>query len=157
MKLIMENWRKSTLNEQVSFDTIGQVRTAVNGAVQAKKKGLAKGQIKDQAVDALLGVIPGVGSAASIAKGLFAVAKTMYQLPDSQKTQTGLDHLNVDDMISRIVDDGIENEFLGWVLGEYTGLPDDVPLVNIDMTKKLSDFIAQKYRNRTVKVPQQGN
>ena len=155
MKLIMENWRRNTLNE-AEFDTIGKVRKAIKGAISAKKKEISSQQAKELGVDTLIGAVPVVGNIASVAKGLFGVAKSMYKLPDSEKTGTGLDNLNIDDMIALIVDDGVENKFLNSFLKQFQGLPDDVPLVNINMTKSLIKFINDEY-NRTVKVPQQGN
>ena len=153
MKLIMESWRKNTLSEAVSFDTIGQVRAAVKGAIAAKKREITSDKAKQLGADVLMDLVPG----SNIAKGFLGVIKAMYTLPDNKKTQTGLDYLNVDDWISKIVDDGIEHEFLNKVLDDWKGLPDSVPLVNVNMTKMLSKFIAGKYQQRTVKVPQQGN
>ena len=98
MKLIMENWRRNTLNE-AEFDTIGKVRKAIKGAISAKKKEISSQQAKELGVDTLIGAVPVVGNIASVAKGLFGVAKSMYKLPDSEKTGTGLDNLNIDDMI----------------------------------------------------------
>ena len=154
MKLIMENWRKSTINE-AQFDTIGKVRKAIKAAISSKKKEISSQQAKALGVDTLIGAVPVVGNVASVAKGLLGVAKSMYKLPDNEKTQTGLDSLNVDDMISMIVDDGIENKFLRSFIKQFEGLPDNVPLVNIDMTKALIKFINDTY-NRTIEKPEQG-
>ena len=155
MKLIMENWRANTLNES-ELNTIGKVRKAIKGAIAAKKKEISGQQMKSLGVDTLIGAVPVVGNIASVAKGLAGVVKSMYKLPDSEKTGTGLDHLKIDDMISVIVDDGIENKFLNSFLKQFENLPDDVPLVNVDMTKSLIKFIDSHY-NRTITKPQQGN
>tara|TARA_Y100000593_G_C4320326_1_gene343457 strand:+ start:4713 stop:5180 length:468 start_codon:yes stop_codon:yes gene_type:complete len=151
MKLIMENWRRNTLNE-AQFDTIGKVRKAIKAAIAAKKKEISKGKAKALGGEALMDMMPG----SNIAKGLLGIARAMYRLPDKEKTGTALDHLNVDDMISIIVDDGVENKFLDSFLKKFEGLPDDVPLVNIDMTKSLIDFINDEY-HRTISKPQRRN
>ena len=152
MKLIMENWRRNTLNE-AELDTIGKVRKAIGAAVKAKKKEISSQQAKQFGADTLIGAVPVIGNVASVAKGLLGIAKSMYKLPDNEKTGTALDNLNVDDMISMIVDDGVENKFLNSFLKQFEGLPDDVPLVNLDMTKALTDFINNEYR-RTISKPQ---
>lgn len=151
MKLIMENWRKKTLIE-AQFDTIGKVRKAINGAIAAKKREISMDQAKSLGADVLMDLIPG----SNIAKGMLGLAKSMYKLPDNEKTGTGLDNLNIDDMIAIIVDDGVENKFLKSFLKQFEGLPDSVPLANINMTKSLVKFINDEY-HRTIKKPPQGN
>ena len=57
MKLIMENWRKNSLNES-ELNTIGKVRKAIKGAIAAKKKEISGQQIKSLGVDTLIGAVP---------------------------------------------------------------------------------------------------
>ena len=79
--------------------------------------------------------------------------KDAYKLPDSKKTNTFLDRLNVDDEVSAIVDDAVENMFLNNAAEEFIGLPDETELDQIDITQRLADFIAKKFDQRTVSVP----
>ena len=98
--------------------------------------------------DALLGAIPVIGNAASIAKGLFDVAKAAYSLDDKEQAGPGLESLNVDDMISLIVDDRIENKFLNSYLKQFANYPDSTPLNKLNATKALQSFIANQYRRK---------
>ena len=107
MKIIMENWR-SNLNEQVEVQTVGQLVRLLNLAIQSKRKKLAADSGSKEVVDAFLGLFPGMGAVKSVGDLL----KKVYSMPDEKKTQTALDYLNVDDQISAIVDDRVENAFL---------------------------------------------
>jgi hypothetical protein len=84
---------------------------------------------------------------------LGSMLKDVYRLPDEKRTNTFLDRLDVDDDVSDIVDDAIENMFLNDASKEFEGLPDDTRLDQIDMTQRLSDFIAKRFNRRTVSVP----
>ena len=58
--------------------------------------------------------------------------------------------MNVDDDVSKVIDDAIENEFLkDWELA-LSSLSDDKELEEIDVTKALSNWMKKKYDNTTV-------
>jgi len=151
MKLLMENWRNFLKEgpEADAMQTIGDLRNAVRGAMMAKRVGAGKHAVKDIAVGMLADLVPGGGTA----KSLWDVAKSMYSLPDEKKTDTALDALNVDDEISAIVDDTIENAFmkvLGDLLKKY---PDDTSLEEVNVTTLLTNYIAKEFKNRVVAEP----
>ena len=58
--------------------------------------------------------------------------------------------LNVDDDVSKIVDDPIENAFLEDMSKTLTEKPDDTKLEDIDMTQELQLYIADKFNDKTV-------
>ncbi len=151
MKIIMENWRRNTLNEQeAQLMTVGDLKAALLGALQAKKQGIAAGELKNTATGLLLDLIPGAGTAKNIADILVNV----YKLPDEKRTNTGLDSLNVNDQVSAVLDDRVENQFIKDYLTKFDKVPDDVKLGNIDMTQLLSDFIKEKYEQTKVEKGQ---
>ena len=150
MKLIMESWRAYLKEQEGELKTVGDLRIAVAGAIKAKKLGSAKGAVKDVAVGMVLDAIPGAGTA----KSLWDIAKSMYKMPDDKKTNTGLDFLNVDDEISAIVDDNVENAFLKTLEKEMDGYPEDTPLEQMNITKMLSKYIAGEFGNRVVDTPE---
>lgn len=145
MKVIMESWRKSTLQEQ-QVTNVGELRAILNRAMQAKKGEIQKDALKDTVSGLLIDLIPG---GASI-KNVFDLAKTLYTLPDEKRTNTGLDHLNVDDQVSAVVDDRVENQFLKDTLTSIKDLDDSYPLEDLDMTTRLSNFIKEKYNQTKV-------
>ena len=143
MKLIMENWRKYVLKEvDEPIETYGQLRNQLQTAISSKKKEALKGFGIGLVFDALGG---------AIFKDTATFIKTMYKLPDSKKTGTVLDvFLNVDDDVSAIVDDELENAFLQDFMGTIQDKPDDEKITT-SITQKLQDWIASEYNTNTVK------
>ena len=77
--------------------------------------------------------------------------KTMYKLPDNKKTNTVLDvFLNVDDDVSAIVDDNLENAFLQDFMDTIKRKNDD-EVIDSSVTQELQKWIASKYNTNTVK------
>ena len=168
MKLIMERWR-SSLDEILGFGrkkkpetagpqmktamdikTVGDLRAIIQTA-QLKKRGeqLKSGVVdaaKSAIVDEIVGKVPGL----SAAKNMFDLARSAYTLPDEATQGTALKFLNVDDDVSKIVDDPIENAFLADLSKTLEKDPDDTKLEDIDITKRLQLYIADKFNKRTV-------
>ena len=181
MKLIMESWRRYTLQEApyrdalagaeiedtmkqaadaaavaqaqgetIELQTVGDLRKIVAKATHAKKVG----NMKDASVAALKGLA--FGRLGAI-KDLGDLAKAAYSLPDDKQYGRGLGILNVDDEISAIVDDQLENSFLKTLDSELSSgdIPDETPLAKLDMTQMLSNFIAKTHKKRTVRKPEE--
>ena len=168
MKMIMENWR-SSLDEILGFggqkapteagpemktardvETVGQLRALIQTA-QLKKRGeQLKGGVLDAAksaiVDEIVGKVPGLAAA----KTMFDLVKSSYVLPDEATQGTALKFLNVDDDVSKIVDDPIENAFLADLAKTLEKDPDDTKLEDIDITQRLQLYIADKFNKKTV-------
>ncbi len=139
----MENWRKYVLKEvDEPIETYGQLRNQLQTAISSKKKEALKGFGIGLVFDALGG---------AIFKDTATFIKTMYKLPDNKKTGTVLDvFLNVDDDVSAIVDDELENAFLQDFMGTIQDKPDDEKITT-SITQKLQDWIASEYNANTVK------
>ena len=167
MKLIMENWRRylteigkdweaeaekagepepSRLNQ---LETIGDLRREIQKIQLAKrgKKGLTSAT--GVATAALLDLVPGGGTL----KSVYDVARTMYNLPDDKKTNTGLDKLNVDDQVSKVVDDRIENAFLNDFSMYLKSFDDETPLEKLDVTELLGTYISDEFLKTIVAKP----
>jgi len=143
MKVIMESWRKG-LSEQDAepIKTYGDLRNQLNTAIRTKKKEALKGFGIGLVLDALGG---------AIFKDTATFIRTMYSLPDEKKTNTVLDvFLNVDDDVSAIVDDNIENAFLQDFLEIIKNKPDDEEITS-NITQELQNYIASQFNQRTVK------
>ena len=143
MKVIMENWRREVLNEQEveQIKTFGDLRNQLKTAINTKKKGALRGFGIGIVLDAL---------GAAFFKDAITFFKSMYRLPDNKKTGTVLDQfLNVDDQVSAIVDDKIENAFLQDFLKMIQSQPDD-KAIDKTVTQELQDYLRKQYKNRTV-------
>jgi hypothetical protein len=146
IRQIIKEEIQNVISEQELIQTIGELKQALLGAMQAKKANLAKSELKGTAVGILMDFIPGAATAKSISDLLTNV----YAMPDEKRSNTGLDFLNVDDNISVITDDNVENAFIKSFLKQLEAVPDNTKMGAIDMTTMLTDFIAQNYGNTKV-------
>lgn len=131
---------------KVEIKTIGDLKKAIKAATLKKQGKLAKGGAKE----GLAGLFADLFPLGGLVRDLGQAAIQAYKLPDSAETKTGLDALNVDDSVSKIVADEVENAFLKTMTKKLESLPDETPLEKVNMTQLLSNFIAQKFNNRTV-------
>ena len=102
------------------METYGDLKKIIK-SVSLKQKGEKVGKI---AIDTVLGAIPGIGAA----KTSFDFFKAAFKKPDDKKTSSWLDKLDVDDEMSAIVDDTVENGFLKAISAAIEKKPDDEKL-----------------------------
>jgi hypothetical protein len=125
------------------METYGDLRKAIK-LIILKQKGAAIGKV---AVDVVLNTIPGVGAA----KNTFDFIKASFNKPDTKKTKTWLDKIDVDDDMSDIVDDTVENGFLEMMVEIIESQPDDKPLEpDFNMNQELVDYLKKNYHERTI-------
>jgi hypothetical protein len=127
--------------------TYGDLKKLINGVIKNQKgeKIISKG--KEIAVDQFLGLIPG----ASNAKSLFDFIKTAISKPDSQKTDTWLDKLDIDDDMSHIVDDTVENGFMQTMAKTIERENDTKSLEpDFNMNAQMVNYLKQQYNQRTI-------
>ena len=117
-------------------------------SISLKQKGtsiISKG--KEVALDTVLGFIPG----ASAAKTFYDFFKAASQKPDTKKTDTWLDNLDIDDQVSAIIDDTVENGFLEDLAKSVEKESDTKELEDdFNINKKLQDYLSSEYDKRTV-------
>lgn len=139
------------LTEELTVQTYGQLKSIING-IKTKQKVVqvwdtAKGAMVSAAVDELIGKIPG----GPTAKSAFDFFRAASKKPDTVKTQTWLDKLDIDDEVSKIVDDTIENGFLEDFAKRIEKEPDNKKLPdNFNMNIELQTYISDKHNKRTV-------
>jgi len=123
--------------------TYGDLKKAIK-SVSLKQKGE---KIAGLAVDTISDFIPGLGTA----KTTYDFIKAAISKPDTKKTKTWLDKLDIDDNMSKIIDDTIENGFMETIAKTIEGEPDSKPLEqDFNMNQKLVDYLKQNYQGRTV-------
>jgi len=137
-----------------NFETYGDLKKLINN-IKSKQKGekiISKG--KEFALDQVLGLIPG----ASNAKTAFDFIKTAISKPDDKKTNTWLDKLDVDDDVSKIVDDTVENGFMQAMAQSIESEPDNKKLEDdFNMNQKMVDYLQDTFSGRTVTGIQENN
>ena len=96
--------------------------------------------------------IPGVNNVFAIWKGAKEakemVAK-LYGSDDQLKSNTGLDKLNVNDDVSKIVDDPIEVAFITDLLKTIDGMDDLAPIP--DVNDEIQKYLAKRFNQKQVK------
>ena len=130
-----------------NLETYGDLKKLINSISKQQKgeKIISKG--KEFFLDQVLGAIPG----ASNAKTTFDLLKTAVLKPDTKKTGTWLDKLDLDDQMLAIIDDTVENGFMQAITKSIESEPDNKPLEdNFDMNEKMQSYLKQTYKNRTV-------
>lgn len=130
-----------------NLETYGDLKKLIN-SIKNKQKGekiISKG--KELALDQVLGLIPG----ASNAKTAFDFIKTAISKPDTKKTNTWLDKLDIDDDMSKIIDDTVENGFMQAMANSIEAEPDAKTLEDdFNMNAKMVDYLKNTYDGRTV-------
>jgi hypothetical protein len=130
-----------------NLETYGDLKQLLR-SISKRQKGekiISKG--KEFALDQILGLVPG----ASNAKTAFDFIKTFTSKPDTKKTSTWLDKLDIDDDMSKIVDNTVENGFMQAITKAIESEPDTKPLEdNFNMNAKMVDYLKKTYGGRTV-------
>ena len=140
--------------------TVGDLRKVIAVATRLKKTQAGKEAVKGTAMDLALGAlgeIPGFSLGAAgvgAVKDMAGLVKSVYQLPDDKETNTALDALNVDDEISAMLDNKVENMFLNWLSKAMAEESDEKPLAALNMDKLLQKFLMQKFDQRTITSPE---
>lgn len=130
-----------------NLQTYGDLKKLINNISKRQKgeKIISKG--KEFFLDQVLGLIPG----ASNTKTAFDFLKTAISKPDTKKTGTWLDKLDMDDEMSAIVDDTVENGFMQAMAKAIESESDDKPLEDdFNMNAKMVNYLKQQYSGRTI-------
>jgi hypothetical protein len=125
------------------LNTYGDLKKVIK-AISLKQKGEKIGNV---ALDTVIGLIPG----ADVAKTTFDFIKAAISKPDAKKTSTWLDKLDVDDKMSAIVDDTVENGFMQAMAKAIESESDTKPLESdFNMNAKMVNYLKQQYGGRFV-------
>ena len=131
----------------MELKTYGDLKKVLK-AISLKQNGeKIVSQGKEVAIDTLLGLIPGAGAAKTVLGFLTAAVKK----PDTKKTNTWLDRLDIDDKVSQIVDETIENQFMDAMAKKTEQEADDKELGDdFNMNTELQQWLSNTYDKRTV-------
>jgi hypothetical protein len=129
------------------METYGDLKKVISN-IKSKQRGeKIFSQGKSFALDQVLGLIPG----ASNAKTTFEFLRAAFEKPDTKKTQTWLDKLDIDDEMSAIIDDTVENGFLKIMASTIESEPDTKQLESdFNMNAKMVNYLKSEYSGRTV-------
>ena len=127
----------------MELNTYGDLKKVIK-AITLKQKGEKLGNV---ALGALMGLIPG----ADAAKSTFDFIKAAISKPDAKKTNTWLDKLDIDDEMSAIVDDTVENGFMQMMTKTIESKPDNQSLEDdFNMNTEMVNYLKKTYQGRTI-------
>jgi len=127
----------------LELTTYGDLKKVIR-AIALKQKGE---KIGDIALGTLIGFIPG----AEAAKTTFDFIRAAISKPDTKKTKTWLDKLDIDDEMSAIVDDTVENGFMQMMSKTIESKPDTQELEpDFNMNAEMVKYLKDKYEGRTI-------
>ena len=131
----------------IQIRTYGDLKKLVSAIKNKQTAANIVSKGKEVAINQLLGLIPGASNVADIG----GLVQSAFKKPDTEKTNTWLDNLDIDDQMSAIVDDAVENGYLKSLIrniqskDDREALPDD-----FSTTKDLQLYLKNKYRGRSV-------
>ena len=129
------------------LETYGDLKKLIQVIALKQKGKKIVSQGVELGVDQLLGLFPG----ASNVKTAFDFFKSAISKPDTKKTNTWLDKLDIDDEMSTIVDDTVENGFMKAMAASIEAESDTKPLEpNFNMNAKMVNYLKNQYSGRTV-------
>ena len=147
-----KDWEEVAKAIETSEDikTLGDLKFVLDLALAAKTDEKAADAWADFAKGGLADMA-GLGQVSALAD----VVKSTYKMDDDATSGVALNYLNVDDDVAKIVDDKIENAFLGELIDTIEAAEAsgdlDKPLSSFNVTQKLADYIAKDVaNNRTV-------
>ena len=131
--------------------TYGDLKKVIKSISNKQKLGVVGGvgaeEVLNKIIDLAGQTIPGIG----LAKTTFDVVKAFVSKPDTKKTGTWLDKLDIDDEMSAIVDDTVENGFMQMMSKTIESKSDDQPLEsNFNMNAEMVNYLKKQYSGRTV-------
>jgi hypothetical protein len=127
----------------IELKTYGDLKKAIK-SIALKQKGEKVGGV---ALDTIIGLVPGL----DVARTTFDFIKAAVSKPDVKKTKTWLDRLDVDDEMSAIVDDTVENGFMKTIAQTIDSEPDDKPLEpDFNMNARMVNYLQDKYQGRHI-------
>jgi hypothetical protein len=131
----------------IELKTYGDLKKLIKSITTGQKKDKLIDKGKSLALDQFLGLIPG----ASNAKTAYDFIHTAISKPDTKKTNTWLDKLDVDDNMSKIIDNAVENSFMLAMSKAIEAESDTKPLEqDFNMNQKLVDYLKNSYQGRTI-------
>jgi hypothetical protein len=147
MKLIMESWRKQSLQEEDTIETVGELRKIIQNYREME----AGKEVGKKAVEMAVELTPGISNIYAVWKGVKDgkdMLGKLYGAEDDVQSNTGMDRLNVDDNVSKIVDNRLEQAFLNDLLTTIQDMDDNAPIP--DVNEKLQDFLKGKFDQHSV-------
>ena len=146
---LLENYIREALTISESekdiktFGDLKKLLKRMSVAKDLKGKGKAAAEF---GLDMALDAIPGAGTAMSV----FNLVKGFAKAPDGKRPKNFLGNFDLDDDVSKIVDNDIEDEFIKDLVKKIENKNDNEELGDFNMTEMLNDYLAGQYKGNRV-------
>lgn len=142
IKLQIKESKILTKSSDLNIKTYGDLKRLANKIVRLKKDQAGEDYIKR-----ILGNITGI----DWIKNTYDFFSVFYRLPDDKRTNTFLDRLDVDDEMSKIMDEKVENMFINHFVNFLNSKNDNEVIPNdFSATKELQNFLMNTFKGRTI-------
>jgi hypothetical protein len=129
------------------LETYGDLKKLIQIITLKQKGKKIVSQGVELTIDQLLGLFPG---ASNVKTGVDFIRAAISK-PDVKKTKTWLDKLDIDDDMSKIVDDTVENGFMKAMAASIKAEPNDKSLEpDFNMNAKMVNYLKQQYGGRHI-------
>ena len=128
-----------------NITTFEDLNKMIDGIITKARVGEVADMAIGVAVDQVIGLIPFAGNI----KSGFDLLKKASKQPDGNETGSFIDKLDVDDQLSKIVDDPIEGKFLKFIQKQIKGKKGNIP-PDWDINMELKQYLASQFGGRTV-------
>jgi len=136
---------------KVELKTYGDVKKVINKMTKTNIFNNVKGVLADEGVNIAVDIVGAIFPGVSAAKKAYDVFKAFASKPDTKKTDTWLDKLDIGDETAAIVDDTVEAGFFQELADTLARIPDDTPLDDsFSMEKRFQEYLQNKYKNHYV-------
>lgn len=156
---LLREYVKEALRNQINVsesepETFGDLKKILNAVVlsqgnKAKAKKIIKKSGLETGFDVALDYFVPYGGAA---KSVLGLIKKIASMKDESRPDNFLGDLDIDDQISLIIDNSLEEKFIEYVTRKINEKPDDEKLKGFTMTGELNNFLKRNFRGRHFKV-----
>lgn len=149
IKEVLGNQINESRSVKTEPETFGDLKKILNAIVLSQgNKEKAKKELTKAGIDMAIDFIP-YGSALKSVGGLI---KKLMSTNDESRPNNFLGNLDIDDQISLIVDNDLEEKFVEYVTKKINEKPDDEKLRGFTMTSELNNFLKKNFKGRHFKV-----
>lgn len=142
----MNNYLNESKSEPETFGDLKKILNAIVLSQSNKEK--AKKEIAKVGLDFAIDLVP-YGSAVKSVGGLI---KSLVKMKDESRPNNFLGDLDIDDQISLIVANELEEKFVVYMTNKINQKPDDERLKGFNMTSELNNFLKKNFEGRHFKV-----
>jgi len=149
IKEVLGNQINESRSAKTEPETFGDLKKILNAIVLSQgNKEKAKKELTKAGIDMAIDFIP-YGSALKSVGGLI---KKLMSTNDESRPNNFLGNLDIDDQISLIVDNDLEEKFVEYVTKKINEKSDDEKLRGFTMTSELNNFLKKNFKGRHFKV-----